>query len=373
MLRAGNPIPEISPAFVLHGKGPLGNVPDGESNFRTLADHAPVVVWMTDSQGGFTYISRFWRKLTGRSPKKDLGQRWVNALHPKDRSRAAKDLLECVRTERVCEGEYRVRHADGQYAWVFSHGAPYFHVDGSYAGHIGTCVDITVRKSREVERIRIHDSLLLGQEAERKRIARELHDDIGQKLALLGVALSEIEQLSKTGPTVVKQKLRGLRKAIDRLASDTHLMSHNLHPAVLTHLGLVPALRRLCNDFSARTQMNVEFSGDNVLNELPQEVSIALFRIAQECLSNAAKHSGVKRIEVQLHEESGEIHLTIRDLGKGFDVGAAQKGRGLGLTSMQERVRAVNGKIAIESKPMGGTTIEVRVPLESHYSAQRAS
>jgi signal transduction histidine kinase len=93
----------------------------------------------------------------------------------------------------------------------------------------------------------------------------------------------------------------------------------------------------------------------------------------QEALHNAAKHSGVKRIEVQLHEESDEIHLTIRDLGKGFDVEAAKKGQGLGLTSMQERVRAVNGKIAIESKPLGGTTIEVRVPLQSHHISLRAS
>jgi signal transduction histidine kinase len=116
--------------------------------------------------------------------------------------------------------------------------------------------------------------------------------------------------------------------------------------------------------------MQIDYRQD-VRSTLAQEIGLCLFRVLQEALHNAAKHSGVKRIDVQLHQESDEIHLTIRDLGKGFDV-EAKKGRGLGLTSMQERVRLVNGTIEIQSKPMGGTTIEVRVPLESHHRAQGA-
>jgi signal transduction histidine kinase len=118
--------------------------------------------------------------------------------------------------------------------------------------------------------------------------------------------------------------------------------------------------------------MKVEFKSD-VVSTLPLEVSVCLLRVLQEALHNAVKYSGTKRVEVQLHEESGEIHLTIRDLGKGFDIEAARQGRGLGLTSMQERVRLVNGTIDIESKQMGGTTIHVRVPIESKYGSQRAA
>jgi signal transduction histidine kinase len=110
-----------------------------------------------------------------------------------------------------------------------------------------------------------------------------------------------------------------------------------------------------------------------VRSALPQEIGLCLFRVLQEALHNTAKHSGVKRIEVQLHEESDQIHFTIRDLGKGFDVEAAKKGRGLGLTSMQERVRLINGMIEIQSKPMGGTTVHVRVPLGSGQDSQRAA
>ena len=118
--------------------------------------------------------------------------------------------------------------------------------------------------------------------------------------------------------------------------------------------------------------MDIDFKSQDV-PKLPQEISLCLFRVLQEALQNAARHSGVKRIEVQIQEESGEIHLIIRDLGKGFDIKAARQGRGLGLTSMQERVRLVSGTITIDSNPMHGTTIHVRVPFESEHASQRAA
>ena len=130
-------------------------------------------------------------------------------------------------------------------------------------------------------------------------------------------------------------------------------------------------MKNWCKEFGRRQGMQIDCT-QAVRSTLPQEIGLCLFRVLQEALHNAAKHSGVKRIEVQLHEESGEIHLTIRDLGKGFDVETAKKGRGLGLTSMQERIRLVNGKMAIESKPMGGTTIHVRVPFGSEKFSERA-
>jgi signal transduction histidine kinase len=118
--------------------------------------------------------------------------------------------------------------------------------------------------------------------------------------------------------------------------------------------------------------MEIDFKSHD-LPSLPQEVSLCLFRVLQEALNNAVKHSGVRRIDVQLREDCGEIHLVISDSGKGFDVEAALQGSGLGLTSMKERIRLVNGTISIESQSMGGTTIHVRVPMESKYGSQRAA
>jgi signal transduction histidine kinase len=161
-----------------------------------------------------------------------------------------------------------------------------------------------------------------------------------------------------------------LRKQTTELSNDVQAMSHDLHSSKLEYLGVVAGMKSWCKEFAERQKLEIDFRSD-VSNVLPLAVGLSLFRVLQEALNNAIKHSGVKRIEIQLREDSGEIHLVISDLGRGFDVDAASQGKGLGLTSMRERVRLVNGTISIESKPMGGTTIHVRVPLESKHTAKR--
>ena len=149
-------------------------------------------------------------------------------------------------------------------------------------------------------------------------------------------------------------------------------MSHDLHSSKLEYLGAVAGMKSWCKEFAERQKMEINFTSD-VPSILPLAVGLSLFRVLQEALNNAIKYSGVKRIEVLLREDFAEIHLIIRDSGRGFDVEAASQGKGLGLTSMRERVRLVNGTISIESKPMGGTTIHVRVPLASEHDADRAA
>ena len=156
------------------------------------------------------------------------------------------------------------------------------------------------------------------------------------------------------------------------ISNDVQALSHELHSSNLEYLGVVAGIKSWCNEFGARQRMEIDFKNE-VSSTLPSEIGLSLFRVIQEALHNAVKHSGVKRFEVQLHEESGEIHLIIRDSGKGFDIEAARQGRGLGLTSMRERVRLVNGTIVIDSKPMGGTTILVRIPFKSEPEGQRAT
>src|ERR1700758_2573250 len=210
--------------------------------------------------------------------------------------------------------------------------------------------------------------LIESQEQERARIGRELHDDINQRLAMLSV---EAEQLRET-PSEIKNRVQEFRKRISEISTDVQGLSHDLHSSKLEYLGVVAGIKSWGKEFSERQRVELDFSND-VNSVLPFEMGLSLFRVLQEALHNATKHSGVKRIEVQLREDSGEIHLIIRDSGKGFHVEAALQGKGLGLTSMRERVRLVNGTISIESKPMGGTTIHVRVPLESKHAKARAS
>jgi signal transduction histidine kinase len=210
--------------------------------------------------------------------------------------------------------------------------------------------------------------LIIAQEQERSRIGRELHDDINQQIALLAVEL----QLLQTDPADVPNGLQELQKKMARLADDVRALSHKLHSSKLDYLGAVSGMRSWCKEFGERQQMVIDFQSD-VSSSVPSDVGMSLFRVLQEALHNASKYSGVKRIEVQLREMSNEIRLMVTDLGKGFDVEAAMQGRGLGLTSMQERVRLLNGRIEIKSKTGAGTTIHVHVPFRSEHTARRGA
>jgi signal transduction histidine kinase len=215
------------------------------------------------------------------------------------------------------------------------------------------------RRTQESLR-RMSSSLLQAQEQERARIGRELHDDINQRLAMLGV---ELEQL-QNDPSQFQRRARELRREAAEISNDVQALSHELHSSKLEYLGVVAGMKSFCKEFAERQKVEIGFKSD-VSTVLPLEIGLSLFRVLQESLHNAVKHSGVQRIEVQLSEQSNEVHLVVSDVGKGFDVEIALQGQGLGLTSMRERVRLVNGTIAIESEPMGGTRIHVRVPLPS--------
>ena len=214
----------------------------------------------------------------------------------------------------------------------------------------------------------ISRKLIEAQEQERARIGRELHDDIVRRVSLLAL---ELERLGYD-PSNVGSRLEALHLQTIDIGEDLQGLSHELHSSKLRYLGMVAAIRGWCMEFAELQRIDINFSND-VSSAVPFEVGLCLLRVLQEALNNAAKHSGTKRIEVRLTEPSGEIHLIISDSGAGFDMEAAEHGRGLGLTSMQERVRLVHGSIAIDSKPRGGTSIHVRVPLSPEEALQRVA
>src|SRR5215469_7871888 len=166
--------------------------------------------------------------------------------------------------------------------------------------------------------------------------------------------------------------MQELRKETIEISNDVQALSHELHSSKLEYLGIVAGMKSWCKEFAERQERECAFASD-VTSPLPFEIGLSLFRVLQEALHNAVKHSGVKRVQVQLADHSNEVHLIVQDSGRGFDVEAAMQGRGLGLTSMQERVRLVNGAITIDSNPMRGTTIHARVPFESEYGSHRAA
>lgn len=329
---------------------------------------------MTDTANKCTYISEYWQTFTGRDPSKDLGASWIEALHPEDRQRTAQELAEASAARRLFSTEYRVRRADGDYAWMHDVGAAYFNADGSWAGYVGTCWDITQHKKQASAGQRVRQALLLGQEAERKRLALELHDDISQKLVLAAFALGEIAQLVPAGAEGLNQRLRSVRDQVKAISLDVHRLSHNLHPATVAHLGLVMAVERLCAEFSEQARITVEFVGGPIPDrQIEEHQALALFRITQEALTNVAKHSGSRTARVSLREESGSLHLAISDQGSGFDVdrpGASTGNEGLGLTSIRERAWLIGADLNIRSTPSTGTEIDLIVPLRVARTAK---
>ena len=335
---------------------------ESESRFRQLAERVPVVVWMTDEDNRCTYINRYWREYTGRDPEQDLGRQWIEAIHPEDRDRVVRDVVIAAKSGLPYQSEYRIRRADGQYGWTLDRGVPYFHADGSYAGYIGTCNDVTEHKNRETTGFRVQDNLMLGQEAERKRVARELHDGVGQRIALLAMALREMANVVPPSSASLQEKLQGVEEEVGRIATDLHRLSHNLHPSTVAHLGLVPALRRLCKEFSEQMNIAVEFVVAADCDGMSEDMALALFRVGQECLANVAKHSRSREARVLLNQQGAEIHLTVGDSGVGFDVSQIHSNPGLGLVSIHERARMLGADLEIRSSSRG-TQVELRMPL----------
>ena len=307
------------------------------------------------------------RILGATEPLRFTHTQFVETIHPDDRPTFIATIAGLTPEKPTAEITYRMQKSDGALAWLKSSGRAFFNAEGKLLRVIGMVADITDLKQAEEAVSAMTRKLIEAQEQERARIARELHDDVNQRLAMLAV---ELDQL-KDNPSEVSICVQELRKQVTQISSDVQALSHDLHSSSLDYLGVVAGMKGWCKEFAERQGMQIECR-QAVESALPREIGLCLFRVLQEALFNAAKHSGVRRMEVELSENSGEIHLTIRDLGKGFDVAAAKQGKGLGLTSMRERVRLVNGTIAIDSNPRCGTTIRVRVPLPLEQGYHRA-
>jgi PAS domain S-box-containing protein len=207
--------------------------------------------------------------------------------------------------------------------------------------------------------------LLTAQEEASQNIARELHDVFGQKLALLGLRVSEVEALLPGQQKAAEEKLRSCREQIGVLAQELHDFSRQLHPSVLHELGLEVALRAECDAHAHRNGKTLAFSAENVPEFLSEDISLCLYRVAQESLHNIWKHAGSNRVGVMLRALNEEIELVVEDFGKGFDIESTKGKGGLGLISMQERVRLVGGSLTITTKAGDGTRVQVHVPLRS--------
>jgi signal transduction histidine kinase len=205
--------------------------------------------------------------------------------------------------------------------------------------------------------------LIEAHEEERTRIARDLHDDINQRLALLAIEIEQLKQNPPQSASEVADRMGKLSKQTGEIAADVQSISHRLHSSKLEYLGIVAAMRSFCAEFGEQQKVEIDFSYAEIPQNLSPGISLCLFRVSQEALHNAVKHSGVRHFEVKLRGAADTIHLTVRDSGHGFNLEAAMQRRGLGLTSMKERLKLVHGELTIDSQPKRGTTVHARVPF----------
>ena len=253
--------------------------------------------------------------------------------------------------------------ADGTHRWVTARGEAHRDSAGHVARLRGTVQDITERKLAEEALSSVNGRLIEAQESERARIARDLHDDIGQRLAVLAVTLEHVKGLLPDASGEALGCLDALQEQAAEIISGVQGLSHELHPPRLLHLGVAAAMRGFCGELSGQKNVEIDFRCENVPASVPPDVSLCLFRVLQEALHNAVRHSRVRQFKVHLGGTCDAVHLTIRDDGVGFDVDVASRGLGLGLTSMRERLKLVGGELCIESQSACGTTVLARAPV----------
>jgi PAS domain S-box-containing protein len=479
-------------------------VRESEGRFRLVANTAPMLIWMSGPDKLCTYVNQAWLDFTGRRLEAELGNGWAEGVHPDDFEKCLETYNQAFDRRQPFRMEYRLRGHDGKFRWILDIGVPRVNTDGSFAGYIGSCVDVNERKRaeralHESEQLKasILDSLsnhivvidsrgivvavndpkfdfaagnsLLGprlgtnyfeicrstigdnpevtralegiqsvfdgkrdyfevefavpsateptallmsvtplkgpdrgivishhditerrrhevaiqdlsgrlinaQEQERSRIARELHDDINQQLAVLAIELQQLQDLFPEDSLQSRRQVQALWKKTLGLSTDLQHLSHQLHSTKLEHLGIIAALRGLCGEFSEQHKIGADFQFRQVPPKLDSEISLHLFRVAQESLHNVAKHSRAKMVRMELVGTDGKVVLRVSDDGIGFDPDASKHQSGLGMTSMSERIRFVGGTLSIWSKSSMGTQVEATIPLSGRpVAVNRAS
>jgi PAS domain S-box-containing protein len=337
---------------------------ESEARFRLIANTAPALIWMSGTDKLCNYFNQPWLEFTGRRLDQELGNGWLDCVHSDDLQKCMDTYTQYFDRRDRFSMEYRLRRQDGEYRWMQDVGVPRFNSDGSFAGFVGCCMDISDMKQARATVIEFGGRLIRAGEEERARIARELHDDINQRLALLANGLQEVEQVMADDDDELKQPLRVLGQLTSEIATDIQRMSHHLHPSKLHYLGLGAAVRELCLEFSKQHKIEVECIVNRLPLDLDETTSLNLFRTVQESLHNVAKHSHAHHVKVEVSCDSDLLRLRVSDDGVGFASERSPNHAGLGLVSMQERLRSVGGELSIWSKPSLGTLVEGTVPVK---------
>ncbi|MGC1646850.1 MAG: PAS domain-containing protein [Candidatus Sulfotelmatobacter sp.] len=350
-----------------------------------IVQTAPDIIFSRQADGARDYISSRFYEYTGAAAGSAIGLGWMEYLHRDDKERSLAHWMRCVESGEGYESEYRLRGADGQYRWFRARAVPLRDREGRIVKWYGTCSDIhdsklleqSIRDSAiELERMvdvrtaelrRLSSRLMTMQDEERRRIAREIHDGLGQELAAAKMILDGI--LAKDSSPSMQQAAADASELVDRAIKQVRTISHLLHPPLLDEVGLISALRWYLEGLSDRSGIEIRLEVEPTdLSRLKPDIETAVFRIIQEALTNMFRHSGAHNGSVSVIEREGRILLTVRDDGKGIEEQVIQLRPdrvGVGIGGMRQRVSELGGSLRL-ANANPGTIVEVVIPSKRH-------
>ena len=339
-----------------------------EERYELAVRGVGVGIWDHDIQTGKMYYSPRWKMLFGYD-EKDIGDSpddWARLLHPDEREWILKfqeDFL--AGTSPTITAEYRLRHKDGSYHWIVAHGLVVRDEQGRACRFVGSHGDITDRKRAEEALERERQSLwrmLQASDHERQIISYEIHDGLAQYLAAAGMQFQAYDSLKENSPVEAKNAYEIAVGLVRQAHAESRRLINEVRPPVIDETGLETAISHLVHEQRRHGGPKIKFDSDVQFKRLPSILENALYRIAQEALTNACKHSKSKKVKVTLAQEGQDVRLKVRDWGIGFDPDSAKEGH-FGVEGIRQRVRLLGGRLTIESTPGSGTLVQVVVPI----------
>ena len=336
---------------------------ESEERLSMAAEAASFGVWVWDIGRNQVWGSERWLKLFEfESGEKITFEMVIERIHPHDRETVERDVRRAVAERTDYMGEFRAIKGDSTQRWIVSRGRGYRDANGTPSRMVGAALDITEGKHAEEALRGLSRRLIKAHEEERTRVARDLHDDITQRLARLAIDAGQAE--GSPDDQVWAQTMRSVREGLVSLSEDVHSLSYRLHPSVLEDLGLAEGLKAECERFSRQESIAIDMDVANTPAVIPAESALCLFRVAQEALRNVARHARARRVKVSVRALDDGLQLAVVDDGIGFEVAVQRDHPSLGLASMRERVHLLDGELDIESAPGKGTTVLVWIPVE---------
>jgi two-component system NarL family sensor kinase len=289
-------------------------------------------------------------------------------VHPEDFDRCLQIYVSNFDARRPFEMQYRMRHHTGQYRWILDRGVPRYAADGTFEGYVGGCLDIHDQK-QAAEKVRVADDmtrLMMAQDEERRRIARELHDSAGQTLTVLGLNLAQLVERAQVIAPELAEEGKEIEAVVQQLQREIRTTSYLLHPPLLDECGLASALNMYVEGLADRSHIAITLDVAPDVGRLPGDMELAIFRLVQECLTNIHRHSGSKTALIRIAREGQSIRTEVQDNGSGISPERLSEiqahGSGVGIRGIRERIRQFHGEMKIESNG-SGTSVVVNIPM----------